>query len=76
MPLRKRDYLPGMPYHLVQRGNNRQRCFRESDDFLTDLDLWREKSRWYGVDVHAYCLMSNHIHFIVSSIETDGISNT
>ena len=76
MPRRKRNYLPGMPYHLVQRGNNRQRCFREADDFLTYLDLWREKSRWYGVDVHAYCLMSNHIHFIVSSIETDSISNT
>jgi putative transposase len=76
MPRRKRNYLPGFPYHLVQRGNNRQPCFREHTDFDNYLNLWREKSRWYGVQVHAYCLMTNHIHFIVSSAETDAISNT
>jgi putative transposase len=76
MPRRKRNYLAGVPYHLVQRGNNRQRCFRGADDFSTYLDLWREKSHWYGVEVHAYCLMSNHIHFIVSGSAGDAISNT
>jgi putative transposase len=76
MPRRKRVYLPGFPYHLVQRGNNRQPCFSERTDFENYLDLWREKSHRYGVQVHAYCLMTNHIHFVVSSDETDAISNT
>ena len=76
MPRRKRNYLPGFPYHLVQRGNNRQPCFCERADFENYLDLWREKSHWYAVQVHGYCLMTNHIHFIVSSEETDAISNT
>ena len=76
MPRRKRNYLARVPYHLVQRGNSRQRCFRSRDDFSTYLNLWREKSHWYGVDVHAYCLMPNHIHFIVSSTASDAISNT
>ena len=76
MPRRKRNYLPGMPYHVVQRGNNRERCFYGADDYAAYLDLWREKSRWYGVDVHAYCLMPNHIHFIVTAAEGDAISNT
>ncbi|MFT4585295.1 MAG: putative transposase [Gammaproteobacteria bacterium] len=76
MPRRKRIYLPGFPYHLVQRGNNRQRCFSERVDFENYLDLWREKSHRYGVQVHAYCLMPNHIHFIVSTEQADAISNT
>jgi len=76
MPRRKRNYLPGYPYHLVQRGNNRQPCFFEHADFENYLDLWRKKSHHYGVQVHAYCLMTNHIHFIVSSDVADAISNT
>ena len=76
MPRRKRNYLPGMPYHLVQRGNDRRRCFTDRADFRFYLDLWRTKARWYGVNVHAFCLMSNHIHFIVSSAEPAAISCT
>jgi len=76
MPRRKRNYLPGMPDHLVQRGNDRRRCFTDRADFRFYLDLWRAKARWYGVNVHAFCLMSNHIHFIVSSPEPAAISCT
>jgi len=76
MPRRPRNYLPGQPYHIVQRGNNREPCFRARTDFMAYLELWRAKSAWYGVDVHAFCLMPNHIHFIVTSAEADGISNT
>jgi len=76
MPRRKRNYLSNMPYHLVQRGNNRQYCFVDCADFRSYLELWRTKSRWYGVNVHAFCLMSNHIHFIVSSSDPEAISCT
>ncbi len=76
MPRRKRIYLPGMSYHLVQRGNNREACFRAPEDFQNYLDLWREKSRRYEVAVHAYCLMNNHVHFVVSCADSTAISNT
>ena len=76
MPRRKRNYITGLPYHLVQRGNNRQACFHDSEDYELYLKLWRKKSRWYGVDVHAFCLMTNHIHFVVTARCTDAISNT
>ena len=76
MPRRKRNYLAGYPYHIVQRGNNREACFRRSEDYSLYLDLWRRKSRWYGVDVHAFCLMTNHIHFVVTGRDSDAISNT
>lgn len=76
MPRRQRNYLPNFPYHLVQRGNNRCICFRDVDDYRVYLELWRNKSNWYGVAVHAYCLMTNHIHFLVTAHEPEAISNT
>jgi putative transposase len=54
MPRRTRMYIPGLPYHIVQRGNNRDACFIESADYQFYLDLWKEISKRYGVAVHAY----------------------
>ena len=76
MPRRSRMYLPDLPYHVVQRGNNRQTCFREPENFYVYLKYWREIAKRYGVKVHAYCLMSNHIHFLVSCDNKTGLSET
>jgi putative transposase len=74
MPRRTRMYLPKFPYHIVQRGNNREVCFVEPENYQFYLDLWRECSRRYGVAVHAYCLMTNHIHFLVTPEQPESIS--
>ncbi len=66
MPRRKRFYLPGYPYHIVQRGNNREACFFESENYQFYLELWKNRCKRYGVSVHAYCHMTNHVHFLVS----------
>ena len=76
MPRRPRHYLPGLPYHIVQRGNNRQPCFFESEDHQDYLLLWQEVSKRYGVHVHAYCLMTNHIHFLATPTHPDSLSST
>jgi len=76
MPRRSRHYVPGFPYHIVQRGNNKQACFLTSADRSFYLDLWRRVSRRYGTQVHAYCLMTNHIHFLVTPQSGDSISRT
>jgi len=76
MPRRARKYIPGLPYHIVQRGNNREACFIELDNYLFYLELWRTLSERYGVSVHAYCLMTNHIHFLVTPDTDAAISNT
>jgi putative transposase len=76
MPRRTRMYLPGFPYHVVQRGNNREVCFIEPENYQLYLGLWEELSRRYGVAVHAYCLMTNHIHFLVTPDSRSAISNT
>lgn len=75
MPRRARHYLAGMPYHIVQRGNNRQPCFLEIADYRYYLTLWREYARFYDVRVHAYCLMTNHVHFLLTPARKDSISS-
>lgn len=75
MPRRTRTYLPGLPYHLVQRGNNREACFIEPENYLYYLELWKELSKRYGVVVHTYVLMTNHIHFLVTPESPTAISN-
>ena len=67
MPRRARMYLPGHPCHIVQRGNNREACFVEPENYLCYLELLKENARRYGVAVHAYCLMTNHIHCVPRS---------
>ncbi|MDH5572422.1 MAG: transposase [Gammaproteobacteria bacterium] len=76
MPRRKRIYLPGLPYHIVQRGNNREACFVEPENYQYYLELWKDCSKRYSVAVHAYCLMTNHIHFLITPEHSDSISRT
>ena len=76
MPRRARMYVSGIPYHVVQRGNNREACFLEPENYRFYLELWQELSLRYGVAVHAYCLMTNHVHFLVSPQHSTSISNT
>ena len=76
MPRRARCYLPGFPYHIVQRGNNREACFIEPENYGHYLELWKEVAGRYGVKVHAYCLMTNHIHVLATPDTESGLSNT
>ena len=74
MARRPRNYVTGMPYHIVHRGNNRSLCFYETADQRHYLELLAKISERYGVTVHAYCLMSNHVHILVTCGHVDSIS--
>lgn len=74
MPRQPRMYLPGVPFHVIQRGNNRGNCFFSDSDYKTYLDCLIDASRRYGLDVHAYVLMTNHVHLLVSPEREDSIS--
>ena len=76
MPRRARMYIGGLPYHIVQRGNNREACFIEEENYRFYLELWERISQQKAVAVHAYCLMTNHIHFLVTPEDETGISET
>jgi len=43
-------------------------------DYQFYLQLWEECSQWYGIAIHAYCLMTNHVHFLVTPGESDSVS--
>lgn len=67
LPRRPRLALPGIPLHLIQRGNNRQACFFAEDDYRVFLDWLTEYAGKSGCRVHAYVLMTNHVHLLVST---------
>lgn len=70
----------GIPYHVIQRGNRRQKVFFKEEDKRIYLDILALQSRIYGLKVWAYCLMDNHVHLVVVPQEegslTKAISTT
>lgn len=74
MPRKKRMYITGLPYHVVQRGNNRSACFYDEADYQLYLELLKDYSVRYGVQIHAYVLMTNHVHLLMTPESEDSIS--
>lgn len=66
MSRRPRFPLTDLPLHVVQRGNDRQQCFFEDRDYRIYLVSLREAALRYGVLVHAYVLMTNHVHLLLT----------
>lgn len=66
MPRRPRVVLPGVPLHLIQRGNNRQACFYAEDDYRFYLEWLQTYARDARCAVHAYVLMTNHVHLLLT----------
>lgn len=64
MPRRARITVPGLPLHLVQRGNNKAACFHCDDDRRFYLHHLARLSGQAACEVHAYCLMTNHVHLL------------
>jgi len=59
-----RIVIPGEPHHATQRGNNRQDVFFVDEDRRVYLRLLTEESDKHGLEIHAYCLMTNHVHLV------------
>jgi putative transposase len=66
--------LPAVPLHIIQRGNNRGPCFAGTADFLVYLTLLRQYAAETACDVHAYVLMTNHVHLLLSTSNRTGPS--
>ncbi len=65
--------LPGYPHHIIQRGNNRQAIFSSVADRETLLELLCENAKKFDVAVHAYVLMDNHFHLLVTPNSETGL---
>jgi putative transposase len=74
MARRPRLKLAGIPVHLIQRGNNRSACFFAEDDYQFYLDNLGDVCRKYKVKLHAYVLMTNHVHLLMTPKVGEGPS--
>lgn len=71
MPRRARLAIPGIPWHIIQRGNNRSACFYADEDYRRYLDTLTELAGKFGCAVHAYVLMTNHVHLLITPERQD-----
>jgi putative transposase len=76
MPRPQRYQVAGVPQHVVQRGVNRQAVFFADRDRAFFLKVLAESASRYEMQVHAYCLMTNHIHLLVTPMASDALSRT
>ena len=74
MPRRPRIHLDGVPLHIVQRGHSRQPCFFAAADYLAYLEWLGDAARRTGCQIHAYALMTNHVHLLLTPSDAQAVS--
>lgn len=74
MPRKPRFFVAGVANHVIQRGNNKEAVFFEDEDYQTYLHYLYEAAQSSGVKIHAYVLMTNHIHILATADTSQGIS--
>jgi len=74
MSRKPRFYLPDMPVHIVQRGHCRQPIFFDRQDYVTFLYWLREAASKYKISIHAFVLMTNHVHILITPATKTGVS--
>jgi len=74
MPRTARIVISDLPYHITQRGNYRQDIFQDDEDRLSYLSWVNDYSKKYKLSIFAYCLMDNHVHFIVIPRKEDSLA--
>jgi len=74
MARRARLKVLGYPLHVIQRGVDRCATFRMKDDYVLYLGLLNELTPRFDCELHAYVLMTNHVHMLLTSRRQDGVS--
>ena len=74
MPRPPRQVVPGLPHHVTQRGNYRQKVFFRADDRLLYLALLGEFFPHYGIALEGYCMLENHVHLVLIPHDANGLS--
>ena len=68
-----RFVLPGFPQHVIQRGNNRQPILHDEEDYWFLWGRLRDAAEKFQCEVHAYVLMPNHFHLLLTPHQENGI---
>ena len=64
MPRAPRLVIPGIPHHIIHRGNNRQQIFYQDKDYFFLAKTIQEAKKEFDCLIYGYCFMKNHIHMI------------
>lgn len=76
MPRFPRYVLPGVPQYTIRHGNNRQAIFAADGDHTAYLELLKQAADQYGLQIHAYVLITNHVHLLATPIAAESIGQT
>jgi putative transposase len=68
-----RYFIPSQPLHVIQRGNNREPVFIHEEDYSQYKEWLNDAAEEYGCSVHAYVLMTNHVHLLVTPAGADSL---
>ena len=71
-----RFFVPGIPLHVIQRGNNRGMLFHHINDYNVYREWLQEAARTHGCAIHAYVLMTNHVHLLLTPTHQDSLPKT
>lgn len=71
-----RFVLPGQPQHVIVRGNNREPIFYGEQDYQFYLEKLKQACDKHDCDIHAYVLMTNHVHLLMTPHTEQGIGKT
>jgi putative transposase len=74
MPRKPRYFLPNVPVHIVQRGHSREAVFYEDQDYATYAHWLKESAKRYQLSIHAFVLMTNHVHLLVTPQQAQSVS--
>jgi putative transposase len=74
MPRRARITAANIAHHIIQRGNNRSACFYAEDDYLLYLEWLHKYALERECQIHAYVLMTNHVHLLVTPADRTGLA--
>jgi putative transposase len=75
VPRRARLAVPGIPWHIIQRGNNRSACFYADEDYRYYLETLGDQAQTHGCAIHAYVLMTNHVHLLLTPDRKDSAAS-
>lgn len=74
MPRKPRFFIDSVPVHIVHRGHCRDPVFFEDQDYATYMHWLKEGCGRYGIAIHSYCLMTNHVHILLTAEKAENVS--
>lgn len=71
IPRKRRNWYPGAIYHVVVRGNHKDDIFMNRNDYLQYMKYLNETNEKYPFKLYSYCLMTNHVHLLIATIDIE-----